>query len=77
MQDGSRRMLSITEVTGMEGEIISMQEIFKFQRDGLGEGGRIIGHFTPTGLRSYFSERFKQWGYDLPTSLYTVESPRK
>jgi pilus assembly protein CpaF len=77
LQDGSRRMLSITEVTGMEGEIISMQEIFKFQRDGLGENGKILGHFTSTGLRSFFAERFKQWGYDLPTSIYTVEQPRK
>ena len=71
LQDGSRRMLSITEVTGMEGEIISMQEIFKFDRQGLGEDGKIIGNFTPTGLRSSYSERFAQWGYDLPTSIYS------
>ncbi|MEL7278618.1 MAG: CpaF family protein, partial [Pseudomonadota bacterium] len=71
LQDGSRRMVSITEVTGMEGEIISMQEIFKFQRTGLGEDGTIHGHFTATGLRSAFAERFKQWGYDLPNSIYT------
>ncbi len=75
LQDGSRRMVSITEVTGMEGDIISMQEIFKFQREGMNEDGKINGRFTPTGLRSYFSERFKLWGYDLPTSLYTVETP--
>ncbi|MGB0497201.1 MAG: CpaF family protein [Rubricella sp.] len=71
LQDGSRRMLSITEITGMEGEIIQMQEIFKFQRTGIGEGGKIFGHFTGTGLRSHFSERFKQWGYELPNSIYT------
>ncbi|MHA3914007.1 CpaF family protein [Halovulum sp. GXIMD14793] len=72
LQDGSRRMVSITEVTGMEGEIISMQEVFKFQRTGLGDGGKIIGHFTPTGIRSKYSERFTQWGYELPSSIYTV-----
>jgi len=71
LQDGSRRMVSITELTGMEGEIISMQEIFKFERTGLGEDGKIIGHFTSTGLRSSFSERFAQWGYDLPASIYS------
>ncbi len=72
LQDGSRRMVSITEITGMEGDIISMQEIFKFARRGIGENGKIIGGFEPTGLRSFFSERFKQWGYDLPNSIYSA-----
>ncbi len=72
LQDGSRRMVSITELTGMEGEIISMQEIFKFERTGLDENNKIIGHFTSTGLRSSFSERFAQWGYDLPASIYSA-----
>ncbi len=71
LNDGSRRMVSITEITGMEGEVISMQEIFKFQRDGVGEDGKIHGHFTATGLRSTFMERFKQWGYHLPASLFS------
>ena len=70
LQDGSRRMTSITEITGMEGEVISMQEIFKFQRVGLTPENKIIGHFTATGVRSNFSERFKMWGYDLPASIY-------
>ena len=74
LQDGSRRMVSVTEITGMEGEIISMQEIFKFHRRGLGENGKIMGGFEPSGLRSYFAERFKQWGYDLPNSIYSVRS---
>ncbi|MEM8871604.1 MAG: CpaF family protein, partial [Pseudomonadota bacterium] len=71
LQDGSRRMVSITEVTGMEGDIISMQEVFKFQRTGMDTDGNILGHFTATGLRSKYSERFRQWGYDLPSSIYT------
>ncbi|MFN4059039.1 MAG: CpaF family protein [Roseinatronobacter sp.] len=70
LQDGSRRMMSITELTGMEGDIITMQEIFKFERTGLEPNGKIIGHFTGTGLRSHFSERFKRWGFDLPHSIY-------
>ncbi|NNF71905.1 MAG: CpaF family protein [Rhodobacteraceae bacterium] len=70
LQDGSRRMVSITEVTGMEGEVISMQEIFRYQRVGLTPDNKIIGHFTATGIRSAFSERFRMWGYDLPPSLF-------
>jgi pilus assembly protein CpaF len=70
LQDGSRRMVSITEVTGMEGDVISMQEVFRYQRTGLAPDGRIIGHFTACGVRSHYSERFRQWGYDLPASIY-------
>jgi len=77
LQDGSRRMTSITEITGMEGDVISMQEIFRYQRVGLTPENKIIGHFTATGVRSHFSERFRMWGYDLPASIYeptTMES---
>nr|WP_229738278.1 CpaF family protein [Sinisalibacter lacisalsi] len=70
LQDGSRRMTSITEVTGMEGDVLSMQEVFRFQRVGLEPDGKILGHFTATGVRSHYSERFRQWGYDLPASLF-------
>ncbi|WP_120502259.1 CpaF family protein [Roseovarius sp. EL26] len=70
LQDGSRRMVSITEITGMEGDVISMQEIFRFQRVGLTPDNKIMGHFTGTGVRSNFSERFRLWGYDLPPSIY-------
>ena len=70
LQDGSRRMTSITEITGREGDVISMQEIFRFQRVGLTPDNKIIGHFTATGVRSHFSERFRLWGYDLPPSIY-------
>jgi len=70
LQDGSRRMVSITEVTGMEGEVISMQEIFRYQRTGLAPDGKILGHFTATGVRSHYADRFKQWGLDLPPSIY-------
>lgn len=70
LQDGSRRMTSITEITGMEGDVISMQEIFRFQRVGLTPDNKIIGHFTATGVRSHFSDRFKLWGYDLPAAIF-------
>ncbi len=70
LQDGTRRMTSITEVTGMEGDIISMQEIFRFQRVGLTPDNKILGHYTATGVRSHYAERFRMWGYDLPSSIY-------
>ncbi len=70
LQDGSRRMVSITEITGMEGDVISMQEIFRYERLGLAADGKIIGRFNATGVRSHYSERFRQWGYDLPASIF-------
>jgi len=70
LQDGSRRMMSITEITGMEGEIITMQELFRFERTGIEPDGTILGHFTGTGLRSHFADRFKRWGFDLPAAIY-------
>ncbi|WP_066705920.1 CpaF family protein [Celeribacter ethanolicus] len=76
LQDGSRRMVSITEITGMEGDVISMQEVFRFQRTGLTPDNKIIGHFTATGVRSHFSERFRMWGYDLPHAIFEPTNPR-
>ncbi|MCA0273508.1 MAG: CpaF family protein [Proteobacteria bacterium] len=70
LQDGSRRMTSITEITGMEGDVISMQEIFRYERLGLAPDGKIIGRFTATGVRSAYADRFRAWGYDLPASIY-------
>jgi pilus assembly protein CpaF len=76
LQDGSRRMVSITEITGMEGEIITMQEVFRYERTGIEPNGKIIGHFTGTGVRSHYSERFKRWGFDLPASIYEPVTAR-
>lgn len=70
LQDGSRRMVSITEITGMEGDVISMQEVFRYQRTGLTPDNKIIGHFTATGVRSHYSERFRMWGYNLPAEIF-------
>lgn len=53
-----------------------MQEIFRFRRTGLEPGGKIVGHFTATGLRSHFADRFARWGYDLPATLYEPTGPR-
>jgi pilus assembly protein CpaF len=71
LQDGSRRMVSIAEITGLEGDVVAMQEIFVYQIKGTNAQGKIEGQFVPTGLRSTFSDRFEQWGYGLPTSIFT------
>ncbi len=70
LSDGSRRLTSLAEVTGMEGEIILMQEIFKFQREGIDENGKVIGEMRPMGIRPKFMEHLKARGIDLPSSLF-------
>jgi pilus assembly protein CpaF len=57
----------------MEGEVVTMQEIFKFERHGVDGNGKIRGRFMATGIRSKFADRFTQWGYDLPQSLFRPE----
>jgi pilus assembly protein CpaF len=47
-----------------------MQEILRYQRVGLTPDNKIIGHFTATGVRSHYAERFRMWGYDLPAAIY-------
>ena len=70
LSDGTRRMMSITEIVGMEGDVITMQEIFKFDRQGTENSGRVRGRYVATGIRSQFTDKFSQWGYELPASLF-------
>jgi pilus assembly protein CpaF len=70
LRDGSRKVTSITELTGMEGENVVMQDIFKFDDEGSGEGGKVIGEFRPSGLRPTCTERVKTYGYKLPASMF-------
>ena len=66
LTDGTRRIVSISEITGMEGETITMQEIFEFERTGVDGTGKVIGRFRTTGIRPRFAERLKQYGMQLP-----------
>ncbi len=66
LTDGTRRITSISEITGMEGDMIAMQEIFQFERVGLDPTGKVLGRFRTTGIRPRFAERFKQYGMQLP-----------
>ena len=67
LTDGTRRITSIAEITGMEGDMIVMQEIFQFERTGVDATGKVIGRFRTTGIRPRFAERLKQYGMQLPT----------
>jgi pilus assembly protein CpaF len=71
MRDGSRRVVSISEVQGMEGEVITMAEIFKFESSGF-ENGRVIGRLRPTGVRPKFIDKIEQSGIHLPPSIFGV-----
>ena len=70
LSDGTRRVVSITEVTGMEGEIVSMQEIFTFERMGVNPEGQVIGRFRPTGVRPAFARKLEVSGVELPPSMF-------
>ena len=70
LADGTRRMVSIQEITGMEGDVVAMQEIFRFDRRTVAEDGRVIGDYVATGIRSANADRFLQWGVALPQDLF-------
>jgi pilus assembly protein CpaF len=70
LSDGTRRLTSIAEITGMEGETITMQEIFLFERTGVDAQGQVIGRFRPTGIRPRFAERLKASGMQLPRVFF-------
>ncbi len=70
LADGMRRMTSIQEIVGMEGDVVAMQEIFRFDRRTVADDGRVVGDYVSTGIRSHFAERFVQWGVQLPHDLF-------
>lgn len=70
MSDGTRKVTSVSEITGMEENIISMQEIFSFQRKGIGADGKVLGVFRPTRIRPRFLEKIQLAGIQLPPSVF-------
>ncbi len=70
LADGKRRVRSVSELTGMEGETITMQEIFRFKNTGVGEDGEILGHFEATGIRPKFLQIAAEYGVDLSPDLF-------
>jgi len=70
LTDGRRKLASIQEITGMEGDIITMQEIFAFHQTGIAENGQVRGHFCATGVRPRFADRLRIYGIELPDRLF-------
>jgi pilus assembly protein CpaF len=73
MSDGTRKVTSISEITGMEENVVSMQEIFAFNKKGIGPDGRVLGSFQPTRIRPRFVEQLRISGIVLPASLFERE----
>jgi len=72
LSDGSRRITSICEIVGIERGQILMQEIFRYERKGVDDNGRVIGYFRPTGVFPHFGERLEMCGMGLPEELFQV-----
>ena len=70
LSDGKRKIVSISEITGMEGDVITMQEIFVFQQTGVGADGSVVGHFKATGIRPKFLERIKAFGIAMSETMF-------
>ncbi len=70
LNDGSRRITHITECCGMEGDLVTMQDLFVFEKTGVGENGRVKGRFKSTGIRPKFYERILAAGIELPGSMF-------
>ncbi len=70
LSDGTRKVISLAEITGMEGDIVSMQDIFVFRKRGIRDNGEVLGEFIPTGIRPKFAEKLLVSGIQLPVSMF-------
>jgi pilus assembly protein CpaF len=72
LSDGTRKVISLAEITGMEGEVVTMQDIFVYRKRGIRDSGEVLGEFIPTGIRPKFAERLAVTGIQLPVSMFEV-----
>jgi pilus assembly protein CpaF len=70
LADGTRKIVNVSEITGMEGQTIVMQDIYIFEKKGMGPDGRVLGEFIPTGVRPWFMQKLKVSGFDLPVHIF-------
>jgi pilus assembly protein CpaF len=70
LSDGSRRVVNLSEITGMENDTVTMQDIYTFVRRGIGPNGSVIGSFRPSGIRPKFLEKLRVAGILLPQELF-------
>src|SRR3984885_6946047 len=73
LSDGTRKVISLAEITGMEGDIVSMQDIFVFRKRGIRDNGEVSGEFVPTGIRPKFAEKLQVSGIHLPISMFDFQ----
>jgi pilus assembly protein CpaF len=73
VSDGTRKVISLAEITGMEGDIVSMQDIFVFRKRGIRDNGEVSGEFVPTGIRPKFAEKLQVSGIHLPISMFDFQ----
>jgi pilus assembly protein CpaF len=74
LSDGRRKLISLSELTGMEGEVVTMQEIFRFRQTGLSPEGQVIGKFEATGIRPRFLDQVMAHGITLPADLFRPDA---
>ena len=77
LSDGGRKVINIAEVTGTEGQVVTIQEIFLYRKRGVRENGEVVGDFVPTGIRPKFAERLSIAGIQLPMSMFEVALQRR
>jgi pilus assembly protein CpaF len=70
LSDGTRKVVSLAEITGMEGDVVSMQDIFVYRKRGIRDNGEVLGEFMPTGIRPKFAEKLLVSGIQLPMSMF-------
>jgi pilus assembly protein CpaF len=70
LSDGTRKLMQVSEIVGMEGDVITMQDIFQFDREGVGENDRVLGQFRASGIRPRAADRFKAYGIDIAPMLF-------
>ena len=72
LRDGSRKVVSVTEVLGCDGGEVQLREIFTFRQEGIDEDGKVIGHFSPTGAMPHFLEHLASEGEVLPAEMFAA-----
>jgi pilus assembly protein CpaF len=72
LSDGTRKVVSLAEITGMEGDVVTMQDIFVYRKRGIRDSGEVLGEFVPTGIRPKFAERLAVTGIQLPALMFEV-----
>jgi pilus assembly protein CpaF len=70
--DGTRKVTTVAEIAGMEGQVVTMQDLFRFEQTGIDTDGRVLGGLRTTGIRPRFAEKFEVSGIHLPGDLFAV-----